>query len=296
MEIETLRAFLKVAEIGSISAAAITMGLTQSSLSRTIAKLEEAFGGKLFHRTGRGLAITEAGLAALPRVRNIVAEFDELRAFLREEDKVSSGLVTLAIMPTLTAAVAGPLFDQVRRSHPGIRLQLLEGFSASISEWIANGRADIALVSRYSKSDARKDEILGVSHLMLVGSGPQAQGGRDITFREVSRLPLVLPGIPNGTRLAIDRVAGNAGVTLNVIAEADSLEAQKAMIGQPGCFTLLDLQAVQREIKLGLVHARPVVAPRIERIVVISTTPQRPVSRATKSVIAIIRRLYRGVQ
>lgn len=293
MDLKSLRAFLKVAEIGSISQAAVALGLTQSSLSRVIGRLEHEFGGRLFHRTGRGLALSEAGAAALPRARNIVLEFDELRSALRDQERIPSGTVTLAMMPTLTSAVAGPLFEEIRRRHPKIRLRLLEGFSAHVAEWVADGRADIGLVSRYRKTDVRKDEVLGISHLMLVGNGEEAFGGRDITFREASRLPLVLPGNPNATRVAIDRVAGNLRVALNVIAEADSLEACKAMVSQPGCFTILDLQAVQREVKLGQIHARPIVAPRIERIVVISTTPQRPVSQAAKSVIVAIRRLYK---
>lgn len=294
MELKFLKDFLKVAEMGSVSQAAVALGLTQSSLSRIIARLEHEFGGKLFHRTGRGLSLTEEGVLALPRIRNIVLESEELRASLRGRDRNPSGTVTLAMMPTLTVSIVGPLFEEIRRRHPDIRLRLLEGFSANVAEWVADGRADIALVSRYRKSDARKDQVLGMSHLMLVGNGEAARGGREISFREVAKLPMVLPGSPNATRVAIDRVAGNLGVTLNVVAEADSLEAQKAFISQPGCYTLLDPQAVPREVKQGLIHARPVVAPRIQRLVVISTTPQRPPSLAAKTIIEIIKRVYRG--
>lgn len=292
MELKALRAFLTVAETGSMSQAAIALGLTQSSLSRIVGALERELGSALFHRTGRGVALSEAGAAALPRARSILLESEELGASLRGSGEALSGVVTVALMQTLTAGVAGPLFEEVRAQHPGIRLRLLEGFSANIVEWLAEGRADIALVSRYRKSDARKDEVLRTSHLMLVGNGAAARGGREIAFREVARLPLVLPALPNATRVAIDRAARHLGATLNVVVEADSLEAQKAIISRPGCFTLLDLEAVEREVARGRIHARPVVSPRIQRLVVISTTPQRPVSRATRAVISAIRRIY----
>lgn len=292
MELKALRAFLKVAETGSMSQAATSLGLTQSSLSRIVGGLERELGSVLFHRTGRGVALTEAGAAALSRTRNILLETDALAVSLRESGQGLSGMVTLGLMQTLTAGIAGPLFEEVRRLHPGIRLRLLEGFSANIAEWLAEGRADIALVSRYRKSDALKDEVLKTSHLMLVGYGEAARGGREIGFREVARLPLVLPAPPNATRLAVDRAARHLGMALNVAIEADSLEAQKAIISRPECFTLLDLQAVEREVARGQIHARPVVAPRIQRLVVISTTPQRPLSQATKGVIDIIRRLH----
>jgi len=293
METRSLRAFLKVAESGSLTYAATALNLTQSSLSRIITGLEQELGGPLFHRTGRGMALTGEGEAALPRVRSILAESDALGQLVHDRATNPTGAVALAMMSTLTSAVAGPLFEEIRQRHPHIRLRLMEGFSASIGEWVADGRADIGLVSRYRKSDVRGDEVLGTSYLMLVGSGAAATTKRDIGLRDAAKLPLVMPGPANGTRIAIERAAAGLGVTLNVVAEADSMEAQRAMLKAGGCYTLLDPQAVKREMLEGLLFARPLVGPKIQRYVVVSTAPRRPLSIAARTVIGLIRKVYR---
>lgn len=291
LEVKSLRALIRVAEAGSISQAAASLGVTQSFLSRIIAGLERRLGSPLFYRTGRGVALTEVGEEVLPRARRIVLDCEQLLSDVRGRGSEPAGLVTLALMPTLTASVAEPLFDALRTQHPGIRLRMLEGFSASIAAWLADGRADIGLVSRYGKGTSRHDEVLNSSYLMLIGRR-EASLTRPVRFADLARMPLVLPAHPNGTRVAIDRVARKQGVALQVVVEADSLEAQKALMARQDCRTIADPRTFGKEIDSGIFQAWPLGTPRIERRVVISTTTHRPLSRVARVVTATIRRLF----
>ena len=78
MDLKGVRAFCAVADGGSFSRAAASLGLAQSVLSRQVSALEGELGGRLFHRTGRGVQATELGLALLPRARTLLAEADQL--------------------------------------------------------------------------------------------------------------------------------------------------------------------------------------------------------------------------
>ena len=69
MDLKGVRAFCSVAEGGSFSRAAAALGVAQSVLSRQVSALEGELGGRLFHRTGRGVQATELGQALLPRAR-----------------------------------------------------------------------------------------------------------------------------------------------------------------------------------------------------------------------------------
>jgi DNA-binding transcriptional LysR family regulator len=291
IDLKDFRALIRVADAGSISQASVSLGLTQSFLSRVITGLERQLGSPLFYRTGRGVALTDLGEEVVPRARNLVLGCDQLIADVREHGREPAGLVTLALMPTLTGAVAESLFDTLRREHRGITLRMLEGFSASISAWLAEGRADIGLVSRYGKA-AQRDEVLSVSDLMLVSPAGRSAAGRTVRFQELAKLALVLPAPPNGTRLAIDRVARRLGVRLRIVVEADSLEAQKALVARQGCATITDPKTFEKEVASGQFEARTISNPRIERSVVISTTTHRPMSRASREVVAAIRRLF----
>lgn len=291
MELKALRALVKVAEFGNISQAAISLGLTQPSLSRIIASLEEDFGGPLFYRTGRGVTLTEIGEAALPRARAIVINSEQLAADMRDLVKAPSGIVTVALLPSLVHDLAGRLFENVRQVYPGIRLRILEGFGGQIEEWLADGRADVGLLSRYRDTQVSGEEILTYSQLMLVGIAGTSRRAETVRFTELAHLPLVLPANPNGLRVAVDDVARRLRMKMVVVAEADSLQAQKEIIHQQGCYAVLSPQTVRKEVAQGLFEARRIIEPELPRLVVMSTTTQRPLSRAAREVSRIVRQL-----
>lgn len=291
MELNTLRVMVKVAEAGNISQAAIALGLTQPTVSRIIATLEKDFGGPLFYRTGRGVTLTEIGEAALPRARAIIANSEQLTADMRDLVKSPSGMVAVAMLPSQVQNLAGELFDQVRRMFPGVRLRLLEGFSSQIEEWLSDGRADIALLSRYQDRQAGDEEVLHKSHLMLVGVTGTGRKSDTVPFSELQNIPLVLPANPNGLRVAVDDAARRRHLKLRVVAEADSLLAQKEIIHRQGCYAVLSAQTVDKEMRQGLFEARRIVNPTLPRLIVMSTTTQRPLSRAGREVSRIVKRL-----
>lgn len=291
MELSSLRVMIKVAEMGNISQASIALGLTQPSVSRIIASLEKDFGGLLFYRTGRGVTLTETGEAALPRARAIIANTEQLAADMRDLIKSPSGIVCVAMLPSLVQDLAGELFDQVRTVFPGIRLRILEGFSSQVEEWLSDGRADIALLSRYQDRHSSDDEVLDLSQLMLVGMASTGRKNDTVRFNQLGDIPLVLPASPNGLRLAVDDAARRQHTRLHVIAEADSLLAQKEIIRRQGCYAVLSPQTISKEVSQGFFEARLIVDPSLPRMVVMSTTTQRPLSRAAREVARIVRRL-----
>jgi len=291
MDIKALRAFVEVAQFRNISLAAISLGITQPSLSRIIGALETEFGGTLFHRTGRGVSLTPLGEAALPRARGLLAESEQLRADMRELGRSPAGNVTLAMLPSLMRAIAGDLYEEVHRSYPGVRLRMLEGFGNQIEEWLADGRTDIALLSRYRVRKDDHGEVITTSNLMLVGRPEPVRGRGTVKFSRLAGLPLVLPAPPNGLRIAVEDTARHLHFKPQVVVEADSLEAQKAIVSRGGCYAVLSPQTVQREVAAGLLQARPIVDPMLPRLVVMLTTTRHPLGRAAREVGHIARRL-----
>lgn len=290
-DIKALRAFVKVAELGNISHAALALGLTQSSLSRIVSALEKTLGGTLFYRTGRGVRLTEVGEAALPRARSIVINLDQLTTEVRDFSFAPSGTVTVALLPALLREIAGQLYEEVHRTHPAITLRMLEGFSGQIEEWLADGRADVGLLSRYKGTRAVGERVLTTSQLALVAAPGPAGRRRTVRFRELARQPLVLPAMPNALRMALEEQARRERIALRVVAEADSLEAQKAIIRRQDCRAVLGLDTVRNDVAKGLLRAWKIVDPMMPRLLVMSTTTQRPLSRATREVARIAARL-----
>ncbi len=290
-DLDSLRLFLKVAELGSISQTALAVGLSQPSVSRSLRALEENLQSSLFHRTGRGVQLTEVGEQAVVRARTLVDGADQFADEIRNQAQAPSGVVTVALLTAYMRDVAPDLFEEVRRRFPGVVLRLLESFSVQHEDWLASGRVDIALVTRYRKPSRDGQEVLAVSDMVVVGN-PAVGGGEELMpFKELASLPLVLPAAPNGLRVRMEDVARRVGIRLNVVLEADSIEAQRAIIARERCYVMWSQHSVRQSGIDAMFASRRIVEPRLPRYVVLQTTTHHPLSRAAREVARILRRL-----
>jgi len=292
MDIKQLQLLVDLADAGSLSKVCASRGIAQSALSKQIAGLESDLDAKLFYRTGRGVVLTELGQLIMPRVRTLLADCDQLRTDIRARADVPSGPVRLAILASVTQFLVGSLFQQVRRDFPQIELRLMEGFSGSIEEWLANGRADVGVLARYGSQSSRSDETLTTDELYLVGpAGDRLTASRTVRFDDLAGVPLVLPGVPDGLRMMLAEGARKHGIVLDVAVEVDSLTAMKEIVAGGSGYTILTRQAVLAELQLKRVQTTLIVEPTLTRTLVLATSVQRPLTPASRTVAGLIRKL-----
>lgn len=202
MEINQLRYFIQAAEMGSISKAAATLSVAQPAISRQIRNLEEALGVALLHRDGRGVSTTDAGDILLERAKGIVENLRRTEWEIRELTGKATGHVTLGIPPTVNQVIVVPLIKRLRERHPDVTLQVVEAFSGYVVEWLASGRADIAVINDAPRTKHLVTEKLLRERLFLVtaadGNMPE---NATIPLTEVADIPLVVPSRPHGLRL-----------------------------------------------------------------------------------------------
>ena len=97
--------FVKVAELGSVSRAAVASDVPQSVVSRHIAQLESDAGSRLFRRTGRGVVLTDLGQQLYPRIKRLIAESESFADEVRASRGVPVGDVRLGLLPSSSLAV-----------------------------------------------------------------------------------------------------------------------------------------------------------------------------------------------
>lgn len=294
-DLDALRLFLKVAELGNLSHAAAVIGTTQPSMSRALRALEANLQATLFHRTGRGVKLTEVGEQAVQRARVLLAHAEQFATEIRDQTRSPVGTVTVALLTTYLRVLAADLFEEVRRQFPGIVLRLQESFSVQHEDWLSNGWVDIALVTRYRKPGVDRQDSLAVSDLMVVGNPDPGGASGSLPFRELATVPLVLPAAPNGLRVRVDEEARRRGLRLNVVLEADSVEAQHAIISREHCYALWSQDSVRLQRFDTRFVVRRVVEPRLPRYVMMKTTTHHPLTRAAREVARILRRLVLAV-
>ena len=125
LEWTALRDFLAVAESGSLSAAARRLGVSQPTLTRRMAALEERLGAELFLRTPRGLELTEAGEAILEPARHMEQEARAAEVAVTGRDRALAGPVRITATEGLAIDWLTPELASFQKGHPEIEIQFL---------------------------------------------------------------------------------------------------------------------------------------------------------------------------
>ncbi len=145
------RSFLTVAETGSLSAAARTLGLSQPTLGRHIAELEAALQVGLLTRALRGYEVTDAGAAMLPAARTMRDAAAQLALIAAGREQSLSGTVRLTASRVVSHHLLPPMLADLRQHEPGIEIELVPSDS---TENLSFREADIALrMYRPTQSD-----------------------------------------------------------------------------------------------------------------------------------------------
>jgi DNA-binding transcriptional LysR family regulator len=124
MDLNRAATFLRVVETGGFTAAANALGLPTSSVSRSIARLEEDLGVVLLERTTRRVSLTEVGRAYFERVRDALAGLDEATAAALDAAREPQGTIRIAVPPDFAPVLAAVL-ARFLRSYPKIRVEVI---------------------------------------------------------------------------------------------------------------------------------------------------------------------------
>ncbi|MCY7308856.1 MAG: LysR family transcriptional regulator [Rhodoferax sp.] len=137
-----LKAFLETAELGSLSAAARKLGLTQPTLSRQVAAIEQSMGVTLFERVGKAMALTPTGLDLLEHARAMGSAAKALSLAATGRSLAVGGVVSVSASDAVAAHLLPPLVRQLREQEPGIAIEVIS--SNALSD-LQRREADIAI-------------------------------------------------------------------------------------------------------------------------------------------------------
>jgi DNA-binding transcriptional LysR family regulator len=178
-----LRTFREVAVQGSITAAARSLGYTQSAVSRQIATLEVAIGARLLDRRARGVELTEHGRRLLPHADGVLHRIEAAERELRALDRLETGRLRVGAFPTANAVLIPLAMAAFSAEHPNVSLALIEGTTRRQLAHLETGDVDLALVSAFPDQSLDTDRYELVHLLddtMLIALPPSHRlAGRD---------------------------------------------------------------------------------------------------------------------
>ena len=124
LDLTDLRAFARIADLGSVSAAARALKAPKSSVSRSLARLEQAVGAVLVERSTRRLRLTDAGALLRPHARRILNDVDEAETALGGFGGVPRGLLRVNATYAFAQGVLAPMLPPFLARHPEVRVAL----------------------------------------------------------------------------------------------------------------------------------------------------------------------------
>ena len=286
MDLRQLRYYLQVVSSGSFSGASSILHVAQPALSRQVRALEEEMGVQLLHRTGRGIAVTEAGRALFELGSSLVEQADVLHNTMLKYRSTLAGTATVGLTPTVGKVLAVPLARKVRELHPMVNLRVAEGFSGTMLEWLRTGRLDAAVLYDDPQLTGLHGHPVAREHLCVIApaNGAGRPSGTPIDFRQMAEHPLVVSMPHHGLRRIVDAAAAQAGVRLNISYEFDSLTAQIEAVRQDLGWAILPEIAVRDLLVSGELLAWPLRNPSLSRLLVIATAAQREEAMATREI------------
>ncbi len=292
MDLRQLGNFLHAAELQNLSRAATALRVAQPALSRQIKALEEELGVQLLQRRGWGVTPTPAGRVLMEHARRVLKEVGAARDAVLAYQEEPSGNVTFGTPTSLGTVMLPGLAVRFRRAAPKVRLHLVEGFSASIHEWVQSGRLDLAVLYETRTMGSLATVPLLEESMALLGPAGRFAAGTGMDVAEVARLDLLLPARPHRLRLLVDQALAERGLDCAPVVEVDALPALVELVRMGEGCTLLPYSCVHALVRDGGLSAAA-VHPAIRRSLVLARPPDRvptPASQALeREVLAFIR-------
>jgi len=234
MDIRHLQALIGIADRGSFSAAAESLGTVQSNVSAHIARLERELDVLLVERsTGR---LTEEGEVVVARARRMMVEMDALVADVMALRQEVVGTVRTGMIGTTGRWLVPELFTRVRARHPHIHLHVADGTNTTLEPQLVSGQLDLAVLTLPTPGDEVTTTPLFEEDLVLVVpvEHPLAKSLRRTTsgsnepapalpLAALADLELVLPLPGTALRDEIDAAVRPAGIVLRPSMELDGL-------------------------------------------------------------------------
>jgi DNA-binding transcriptional LysR family regulator len=244
-----------------------------------VAAVERALKVKLFERTPGGVTPTPAGLRYYKRCVEAVGTL----AHAAEEARSFAGQVTgelrIGLMPTFTRAVLAPVLDDFVPRCPEVRLHIVEGYSALLTEMVLEDALDFAVVPAFEGTIGLKSRMLVRDREMLI-SGPRAGFTplAPLRLAECRPLKIVVPSPDNIRRRNLETYFQAHGVETAAILEMDAMIATLEFVARSDWVTILPSVISVNDIGRGELIVNPIAEPELHAEFVVIQPTRRTLS------------------
>ncbi|MEU9112290.1 transcriptional regulator CynR [Streptomyces sp. NPDC048483] len=253
LELRHLRYLLAVAEHGSFTRAAEDLRISQPTLSQQIKQLERGVGVQLLDRTGRAVRLTDAGETYVHYARRALRDLAAAERAVADVQDLSRGSLRLAVTPTFTAYLVGPLIAELHSRHPGVTLDVREMAQDRIESALLADDLDLGIAFHGPHLPGIAATALFTETLGLVTGTRRHNADHDhdhdhqqgadrdqpLPVQALAQRQLALLSGDFATRSHIDAYLAQERVSPRIAVEANSLQALTEIVQRTPLATVL---------------------------------------------------------
>ena len=277
--IDKLKFLIALAQEKHFGRAAEACRVTQPTLSAGIRQLEDTLGVMLVRRGSRFLGFTGEGERVLGWAREIVAATRAMKQDVDLHKRGLTGHLRIAAIPTvlpMAAAITTPFHAR----YPGVRYTVLSRTSEQILELVANLEADVGLTYLDNEPLGKVSTIplYQERYCLLIRRGSEFAGAKSLTWAEAASVPLCLLTGDMQNRRIIDRHLLQAGATVQVMLESDSMIVLFSHIQTGQWASIMPMQLTRIFGLSPEIEVIPVAGPETAYTIGLVAGPREPIT------------------
>jgi len=269
LEQRQLRAFLAIAQTGSLGRAADVLHLTQPALSRTVRQMESQLRVQLFERRPSGMELTTFGQALLPYATHLTEELELALEEINARLGMGRGTVRIGTVASAAVMVLPELLDRMHQRWPHLQLQIVEAVEDKLATALVNKEVDVVLSGPIPESD----ELMQVAEhsfsdrsMVIAATSHPLQQRRQLPVRDLADVAWVMPSTDAEPRKRFDSLLQRLNAPpARVVVETRSPSSIKAIVAKTGLLGWLPEPLFAAEQAAGLIRPLPcpeLTAPR----------------------------------
>ncbi len=279
-----------VAQLGSVSAAAVKLHRSQPAISSQLKGLTEAVGETLYRRHRHGVMLTLAGKALLPYAQALSRALAGAQHVADEFEGLARGKLSIAASMTNAVYLLPRVLGQFRNPYPELELELLTRNTREVSSLLRSGEAEVALVEGpfINLPEGTQQRVLLEDELVLITPPEHALATRSaVSVTDLEGLQMVQREAGSGTREVVEQVLAGESIRPKIILEATGIEAVKEAVLVGLGAGVISRLAVQREVEMGILVAFS-LGEAFSRPLTLLHPPLELCSQATRAFLALL--------
>ena len=288
MELYSLQTFLTVATEKSFSRAAEKLLRTQPAISLAVQRLEQEIGEKLIDRSGKELALTDAGRTVIEYARRFQSLQQELDNSLAELRDNSAGRLVIGANESATLYLLQHI-ERYRELYPKVKITVRRSLSSRIPNELLDGNLELGVIS-YDPADERlRSKVIYSDSLVFVVSPKHRLAHRKtVSIEELGAETFIAHNVVSPYRDVVLREFHAHKVQLHMDVEMPTIETIRKLVQNNVGVAFLPRMCVEQEIEQGLLCEVRVKEMHVERKIRLIYPTRRALSHAAKAFLQVV--------